>query len=260
MKVYENVTLGCDPELFLVDETGKFISAVGLIEGTKEKPDPIDDLGNALQIDNVSVEFNIKPASNKAEFLGSINKVLDVLEERMREKKLFLSIVPATEFHWDQLQTMQAQTFGCEPDFNAWSGEVNPKPYCDNLQLRSAGGHIHVGYSNPNQANKMNLIRAMDVFLGVPSVMFDKDELRRKLYGKPGAFRPKEYGAEYRTLSNFWIKSKEMQEWAYEQTMKAISFLNAGGFVPFSDQEVIHKAILEKDGHSFSHLQEKYSF
>ncbi len=260
MKIYENVKIGADPELFLIDETGKFISSVGLIGGTKEVPLPIDNEGNCLQEDNVSVEFNIKPASSKQEFLGSINKVLDVLEERMREKKLFLSIVPATEFHWDQLQTMQAQTFGCEPDFNAWTGEKNPTPFCDNLQLRSAGGHIHVGYDKPNQINKMNLIRAMDVFLGVPSVKHDADVMRRKLYGKPGAFRPKKYGAEYRTLSNFWIKTKEMQEWAYEQTMKAISFLNAGGNVPFSEQVFIHQVLFEKDENSFKYLQEKYSF
>jgi len=260
MKVYDNVKVGADPELFLIDETGKYISSVGLVGGTKEVPLPIDNEGNCLQEDNVSVEFNIKPASNKQEFLGSINKVLDVLEERMREKKLYLSIIPATEFAWDQLQSMQAQTFGCEPDFNAWNGEVNPKPFCENMQLRSAGGHIHVGYDNPNQMNKMNLIRAMDVFLGVPSIKFDQDEQRRKLYGKPGAFRPKKYGAEYRTLSNFWIKTKEMQEWAYEQTMRAVSFLNAGGSVPFSEQVFIHRAILEKNEDSYKYLQEKYSF
>ena len=258
--IYENVKLGADPELFLMDETGKFISSVGLIGGTKEKPLPIDNLGNCLQEDNVSVEFNIQPAASKAAFVGSINKVLDHLEEKIKGKNLLLSYVPAAEFGWDQLQTEQAQTFGCEPDFSAWTGEKNPAPHCKNLQLRSCGGHIHVGYDKPNQTNKMNLIRAMDVFLGVPSSKIDTDKLRRQLYGKPGAFRPKEYGAEYRTLSNFWILSTELQEWAYDQTMKAISFLNAGGHIPFSDQLFINQAIMDDHAASYIYLQEKYHF
>lgn len=258
--LYQNIKLGADPELFLMDETGKFISSVGLIGGSKEKPLPIDDLGNCLQEDNVSVEFNIQPASNKASFVASINKVLDNLTERLKDKNLILAYIPAAEFNWDQLQTEQAQTFGCEPDFNAWNGEANPSPSCPNLQLRSAGGHIHVGYDKVNQQNQMALIRAMDIFLGVPSIEHDKDTMRRELYGKPGAFRPKNYGVEYRTLSNFWIKSDEMKEWAFDQTMKAISFINAGGVVPFSDEPFIHDAIMKQDQGAYKLLKNKYHF
>ncbi|MDX9756440.1 MAG: hypothetical protein RBT52_02900 [Sulfurimonas sp.] len=260
MKIYDNVKLGADPELFLIDNTGKYISSVGLIGGSKEKPLPIDKDGHCLQEDNVSVEFNIKPASNKDDFVKSLNFVLDTIEERISKLDLHMSIVPAVEFDWDQLQTMQSQTFGCEPDFNAWTGEKNPQPMCDNPQLRSAGGHIHIGYSNPTVQNRLQLIRALDVFFGVPSSLLDTDEQRRKLYGMPGAFRPKKYGAEYRAPSNFWIKTKELQEWAYEQIMKAVSFLNAGGTVSFEDELYITSAIIKKDKSSYDFLQKKYCF
>lgn len=258
--IYENVKLGADPELFLIDHTGKYISSVGLIGGTKEKPLPIDQVGHCLQEDNVSVEFNIPPASNKDSFVKSLNFVLDEIEERMRKKNLMLAIVPAVSFDMDQLQTLQALTFGCEPDFNAWSGEKNCAPMCEDITLRSAGGHIHVGYDNPTQQSQMKLMRAMDIFLGVPASKIDLDEKRRKLYGMPGAFRPKKYGAEYRSLSNFWIRTKELQEWAYEQTHKAISFLNAGGDIPFVEEVKVREAILQKDDNAFHFLQEKYSF
>ncbi len=39
--------------------------------------------------------------------------------------------------------------------------------------------------------------------------MYDKDTERRGMYGKAGAFRPKPYGVEYRTLSNAWLSNDE---------------------------------------------------
>ena len=58
--------LGCDPEILLVNATGKYISSVGLIGGSKDFPRPIDGEGNAVQEDNVSVEFNTPPCKSSA--------------------------------------------------------------------------------------------------------------------------------------------------------------------------------------------------
>jgi hypothetical protein len=59
----------------------------------------------------------------------------------------------------------------------------------------------------------------------------DYDKQRRLLYGKAGAFRFKTYpngdfGAEYRTLSNFWIADLELVKFIYAQMDKAITFIN----------------------------------
>ena len=43
--------------------------------------------------------------------------------------------------------------------------------------------------------------------------------------------RIKEYGVEYRTLSNFWIFSEKTIEWVYEQTRKALEFVKDGHFL-----------------------------
>lgn len=54
------------------------------------------------------------------------------------------------------------------------------------------------------------LIPLLDLFCGIPSILLDRSNgalLRRKLYGKAGDYRLTPYGIEYRTLSNFWIKS-----------------------------------------------------
>lgn len=89
-------------------------------------------------------------------------------------------------------------------------------------------GHIHVGYDDNNIETSLNIIKAMDLFLGVPSIVLDDDTDRRKMYGKAGCFRIKPYGVEYRTLSNFWIASEELTNWVFEQTLKAIDFVNSG--------------------------------
>jgi len=122
------------------------------------------------------------------------------------------------------LQTPEAFVFGCEPDFNAWTRKMNPRPFVEDLSLRSCGGHVHVGTS----LDKIGTIRAMDAFLGVPSIFIDTDVRRRALYGKAGAHRPKPYGVEYRTLSNFWLWEKQHKEWVYEQTAKALEFVEDG--------------------------------
>jgi hypothetical protein len=77
----------------------------------------------------------------------------------------------------------------------------------------------------------MSLIRALDLFLGVPSIILDKDTQRRRVYGKAGAHRLKKYGAEYRVLSTFWTETDELIEWAYEGTQRAIDFVNQGGII-----------------------------
>jgi len=85
-------------------------------------------------------------------------------------------------------------------------------------------GHIHIGYSDHNMDLNMRIIQSMDLFLGVPSILLDTDEDRRKMYGKAGEFRHKSYGVEYRVLSNFWLQSEEHVEWVFKNIYRALEF------------------------------------
>ncbi len=211
--------LGCDPEVFLQDVSGNPVSAIGYIKADKWNPLQIPDMpaGYTLQEDNVSLEYGIPPAASAQEFIGSINAVMARSKEwipNLSFSKLSCIIFPEKE-----MQHPLAHIFGCEPDFDAWSLKTNKKPEPPYANMRSAGGHVHV----ETQKDPVDVIRKMDLFLGVPSVLMDSGEDRKKLYGKAGAHRVKSYGVEYRTLSNFWIFEDRLIQWVWNNTEKALA-------------------------------------
>ncbi len=244
--------IGADPEFFLEME-GKFISAINKVGGSKDHPEPIGN-GCAVQEDNVAVEFCIPPSDNAKAFYNSIMYSLSQIKERIPE--FTFSKVASAEFDDNELAHPRAMEFGCEPDFNAWTGRKNPRPHAPNHKLRSAGGHVHVG--DVTDLNKRQLIQAMDLFHGVPSVKLDPDTVRRKLYGKAGAFRPKTYGVEYRTLSNFWIWDKGLVDWVYHQTSRAVDFVRSGNVLSKEDGTLIQDAINKGNLEAYHYLQHRY--
>lgn len=248
--------IGCDPEIFLRDRKyGSYRSAVGLIGGSKDAPLPIDNDGSAILEDNVAVEFNTKPASSVDEFRSGIHKVLAHLRGILPGYEF--SKESAVSFPKEELATPQAQEFGCMPDFDAWRKCENDKPAADDPNLRSCGGHIHVG-SNIAKKKPIEVIRAMDLFLGVPSVALDTGVLRRNLYGKAGCFRFKPYGVEYRTLSNFWIFDDALMEWAYEGTKRALMFVKDGSVIAPEDEFRIQRCINTSNKDDYEHLVKSY--
>ena len=217
------ISIGCDPELFLEDNNGNIVSAEGLIGGTKSKPRPISDNGHSVQEDNIMVEFNVPPSYTSGEFVENINFVKDYLQGYVKDKKLTLNYSASAIIDDKYLNTNQAKLFGCEPDFNVYLKDMNPKPD-SNTKLRSCGGHIHIGYPDSNTTTTEKIIQSMDIFLGLPSVWLDTDTRRRRMYGKAGSFRFKSFGCEYRTLSNFWIKSDDSIKWAFDNSIKAVNY------------------------------------
>lgn len=230
MSKINNILLGSDPEFFLFSQKeNKFISAIGTNNGTKDNPEPITDQGHFIQVDGSSIEFNIPPVNNSDNWIKELSFVTGYIKDTIATPKgLIISNAATAMFTDDQLDCPEAWEIGCCPDITCWTMEVNhPQGYYSNL--RASGGHISVGYDKSNEKTSLELIRAMDLYLGVPSILLDKDTLRRELYGKAGAFRFKEWGLEYRTLSNFWLFNKELMKWAFDNTIKACEFVNYGG-------------------------------
>lgn len=266
----KNYKIGADPELFL-EQNGEIISAEGLIGGTKKDPKLISDEGHAVQEDNVMVEFNIPPCNNVDEFLFNINYSLNYLKNICTlYGDIKLNYSASAKLNKKYLKTAQAKEFGCEPDFNVYLKEQNPRVICDS-NSRHCGGHIHIGYDNPNQETTEKIVYAMDMTLGLQSLSMDKDVERRKLYGKAGSFRFKEYGLEWRSISNFWIANDELIKWAYETAESAIKLVNSGKIDNLIDkyalsvQDIIDnhkveesKKLLDKIYEEIGNKKEKY--
>lgn len=216
--------IGSDPEMF-VARNGQPSSAIGLIGGSKNEPRRVN-LG-ALQEDNVLLEFNIDPASNLEEFQRNIKAVLEQGRDSIRQYEL--DVQRKLSSHVYPLETLRsfgkpAFVFGCEPDFNAWTFQPNVMPKDVDPGLRTAGGHLHIGYGHLEEVTVETseaIAQMCDFVLGLPSLLMDTDDMRRALYGKAGAIRYKSYGVEYRTLSNFWIWEDETLAWAYEGAVRA---------------------------------------
>lgn len=241
-----NITVGADPELF-VRKDGIPSSAHGLIPGTKKAPFLVER--GAVQVDGMALEFNIDPASDAVQFESNISTVLKTLASMVPEYRLDIS--PSMIFPKEvmEVQPEEALELGCEPDYNAYTEGVNPSPEAHET-MRVAGGHVHVGFIEGADITDENylmncrvLVRQLDVYLGLPSVVLDDDNLRRSMYGKAGSFRPKSYGLEYRVLSNFWIRHPNLTRWVFNNTRKAVEDLKAGINLAAEYPEVIQNAI-----------------
>lgn len=209
-------TIGTDPEFFLRNrESGRLVSAIPHIKGTKSTPDPLPGGGN-VQRDNVAVEFATDPAINGEDFVAKIGQAFKDVYDKLPPGH-DLEVLPSATFDTDQLQHPEACEFGCSPDFNAWKMEMNDPPEPHNDNFRSCGGHIHTGHveGDGNEflleiPGKARMVKMQDTFHGVISTVLDRSSAaieRRQLYGKAGCHRPTDYGVEYRTLSNYWMKS-----------------------------------------------------
>lgn len=227
----ENIMIGADPELFIQRrDNNQFISGHDIVPGTKSEPMKI--LRGAIQADGVAAEFNIDPANNAKDFLYNIRFVMKELNKIIisKDKNYKLSIVPTAKFDQDYFDLLppEPKMLGCEPDWNAYTGQLNDPPQTDK-PFRTAGGHVHVGftedadiYNEQHMYDCIQITKALDATLYPISTIWDDDKERRTLYGKKGSFRPKPYGVEYRPLSNAWLGRTDIAEWVFNATKAAV--------------------------------------
>lgn len=214
-----SIMFGCDPELFLFDtKTNKYVSGHTWIPGTKDKPFGLPR-GGTVQLDGVAAEIGIPPSITSKDFRTHLRNTLSDIKDLL-PKHITLKATPSAWFdvdYFDKEVPESCKVLGCDPDFDAYkNGAANPRPNGriekDGKILRTGAGHIHIswgeGFNVNDEQHRWNcllLTRMLDKLLVPMSTLWDKDTVRATMYGKPGTYRPKSYGMEYRVLSNAWL-------------------------------------------------------
>jgi len=257
-----NPTFGSDPEFIAINiDTQQPISCVGKIGGTKHEPLSIGE-GCSRQEDNVLAEVCIPPVTNKKDFVKYITYAKNEVNKLLTKFNAKLISASSMEYPNEELQSKAARKFGCSESWCAWTGESVDVPPAEMVgNLRSAGFHIHIGFKGDIEDFDLieTLIRNMDKYLGLPSLIIDRDTDRRKIYGKAGDFRSEELAddiikIEYRTLGANMGATDELMEYCFDQTLLAIEATNRGE----SPDPVIEKIIDNSDSESAALLIEEY--
>lgn len=205
-----NITIGSDPEFFIVDKFGNFVTPKYVTRGTKDSPQDYDK--GVIHQDASAVEFSIQPASTAEEFSSYIQEALDtILINPFFEMYPYTAIRLSDE---DIKSDESLSEIGCEPDFKFINGKLVKRSLTyNNTNWRMAGGHIHIGIGkirdqsileellNELDSKFMSWYRKQDFYHA------ETEAIREAHYGDDGVFRPKPYGLEYRTPSMAWIKT-----------------------------------------------------
>lgn len=231
--------LGCDPEFFLRRKGNKHqVSAHNLVPGTKREPHKLPN-GGAVQADGTAVEFNTEPADNGKMFADNVMSCLNDIRKMIDSKYEFV-FKPVVEYGvktYDKIPD-NSKELGCDPDYNAYTLVANERPVPPRERMRTGAGHLHIGWvdgvKDPHNEHHMNdcafMVKKLDGTLYYHAIRHwasgPDEALRRRVYGKLGAFRPKPFGVEYRSLSNTWLQGGPvLYTHIYEYTYQV--FLNA---------------------------------
>ncbi len=260
LKGIKGFTFGADPEVFIVNGKGEPVSAAHLLPGSKEEPHREGHV--FIHPDGMAAEFGFDPVNTFASFNNSIDEALALIRKFLPDDHS-ISIVPSVRFSPEEFDRApdSAKELGCNPDFDAWSGEMNMPPQAlDDPYLRTAAGHLHIGVPGaPYEIDDWYMevcrefVRQLDWFIGAWSCRIDTDATRRKLYGKAGAFRPKPYGVEYRVPSNFWLLNANRREQIWNRMQHAISGMKHKNFPVIASEynsrlvEQINATKIDKD-------------
>ena len=224
-------TFGADPEFFIVTKKGTVLNSDRFFPSVKKKMkvrSGFDHAISGLFFDGIQAEFNMPYHTCREWLLDDIwyifKKVHDVIGDDYN-----VSLSPCVKVRKDILAKAdpRARIFGCEPDFDAYSGKTN-KIIVDPEEhpLRYAGGHMHFGrvslshYFTSENVEVRKFVKLLDILVSIPLVLLERDPLaaeRRYLYGRAGCYRHTRYGVEYRTPSSFWLAAPELTSFVFGQ-------------------------------------------
>lgn len=231
-------TFGSDPEFFLADNKN-IVSAIGIVPGTKNNKHKFND--NYYYYDNVLAECTIKPAKNRKEAILNIEHALNDYAKIVSPNKL--RCIPSSAMDAKQLEHPHAIKMGCKREYCIYSMEmIEPdEEVFQKSNLRTAGGHIHIGAdflingeAEDIKRNCVFLVRMLDLFIGIPSVVLEQSteaKQRKEFYGQSGRCRFPQHGVEYRSPSNFWLERPALVSLIYDLCDFCVKFVEEQKFL-----------------------------
>lgn len=191
--------IGYDLESFLF-ENNNLVAAERYLSGNKHEAMSLSD-DVVAHPDNIMAEIAAARPFDPKQLVARIRNDVSTLIAKVSPATVQLrpSVLCTKEL---LASSKYAAEVGCDPD-NQYGG-LRPSITATKLGMeRYAGGHIHFDTHRDLPADIASMV--CDVTLGAAVVAFgEKQGGRRKTYGLPGLNRPKSYGVEYRTMSNFW--------------------------------------------------------
>ncbi len=245
-----STSLGGDPEFFIT-RGGRVVEAAEVFpkglaglytqhynnkENRYDGPFDVPDTGfGKFTLDGIQLEYNM-PAFTCRQSAGVyLGTAMTTLAQKLQDYKAGISLESLVELDEESFARVSpnAKVLGCAPSMNIYGDEGRAAiPDGQTYRKRSAGGHIHIGLSDKTktlvQQYPERLVRLMDLCVGIPSVLVDRDPRnieRRTVYGRAGEFRLPAHGLEYRTLSNFWLRSYPLMSFVFGLTRLATSVL-----------------------------------
>jgi len=196
LELVDGITLGCDPELMVIDRnTGDLVSAQYFFGLKKWGP---------VGYDGLLLEFRPAPSVDESIVVDNLYNLLAQTRSILNTCQMFPSTMLAgiSSYHG---KSAVAKNFA-----------NNTVMYQPNSKL-TAGFHLHygipgeiLGYQKKFVAQQV--VKALDFYVGIPSVIPEgyTDSYRRTVtgteYGKPGMFRIDHRTLEYRTPGGALMK------------------------------------------------------
>lgn len=207
-----------DPEVFL-EQGGEIVPGFAVLP-VKRDPGRAYEGGGVFHEDGFQAEFS--PAAYQCHetlLYSTSHAITDMMEYVNRGRKAGVPEITISDATFVELSpellavgSDDQVALGCDRSENVWghSGFTHDNPR--EFPYRMAGGHIHFGVQESAKwfhSRAERIIKAMDLFVGVPSVALladMEDPRRRQYYGRAGEFRYQKHGLEYRVLSNAWLQ------------------------------------------------------
>ena len=265
-----HLTMGADPEFFFSTPKNGFVRGA-------ERVIPEDGIGKRVLyangahftdkmfvLDGVQAELHPKPCTCRAYFGNDIKLCFMTLRNELEKNDIklkpnFSSVVHISKKELNSLSE-QSRVFGCKPSHNVYGDEdATVSVSAASCTSRWAGGHIHLGaegaVTRKVLKDRKRLVPVLDILLGNTCVLLDREPMaaeRRKVYGRAGENRLTSYGIEYRTLSNFWLRSYPLASFVLNMARFCVAIVKAGdnyvkALMSLVDIDDVEKAINTND-------------